>query len=239
MTQDLLYKTIKLNLEAKNLNWDGLVFDKSSKDFVNFFKANIGRKRYLLLKLKDDYVYFDTKSSAIIPTFQIDDIIEYFAENKKLYWNGDLHFSDKDIKAKPTDFLPQKDKKSNLTRSVSIKVLNPTKLSNSREVVEISSMYFKIMCFDEQSQFPYFETDSNTWQSFLLKKHPEQYAPIYYDIYKSKYNRLISQPRKTKGIFVKKPIYSEDEIKALNKYKQKMNEASQYFETDCGIEKNA
>lgn len=212
------------NLKTFYLYWTGEVYDHSMNCFREFEDSDT-KKRYLLLKLSNDYIYYDLKKGSLLFTYNADDIAAFIGERFKLYWDGKIAESLTYRKAQATDFLPKIENRA-LTIKINLPVMDIANNTKTNMTVKISNSQFAVETYENIHDEHYYDSYDICWQEFLLNRYPERYAPIYIDICKKKCKEIESRGTIKKTLFGKKKlVLSEHDKQTLEKLKERLNKA--------------
>jgi len=236
MSKEISLVDIINYLHSLHLQWTGEIFDYSIQRFRKVKSEDIVNNDKLLLKLKDDYIYFDLTKYSLEFTYSPDDIATFIAENFKYYW--DTHIIDNNYKSRPAtaqDFIPHFIH-SDLTRKVSLPVMDIAKNNKSKSMeVIITNSKFLVETYEDIHSTPYFDSYSEVWQKFLLHRYPEKYAPILIDILMEECRKIEERATIKRTLFGKKKVYSAYDASTLERNRKRLAETMRLFDDNYSV----
>ena len=218
MSPNEIYQKIQTHLNKYNLVWTGYLYDDEQDIFRVVEDRDLSQNGIILLRLVDDYIYYDIGKSKIRTLYTIDDITNFMVNKFHMYWEGTNTL---DKKVDETFFFPSS-ALSKTTRTQRIDSINLKSKEKERVYAQISSIDFKVEEFiDPHSS--YFVSYSSDWRDFLLKSNTVLYSPIYVDYYLQKYKQIQNSATPIQTGFIKKKlIYDKETQKKLDFCKDKI-----------------
>lgn len=213
-------------LKSKHLLWTGEVYDKTQQKFKRAEPKDFEQNKLILLKLEDDYIYFDFEKENLVFCFSPHEISTFIAEHLNYYWDTKVIDSNYvSRKATAADFLPQK-RIGGFSRKIALPVID---IKHSKPAislnVEISNSNFMLETFENIHDTPYFVHYADSWQKFLFKNSPEMYGPIYIDILRKQCKEIEEKAVTKKTLFGKKTYLSSHDSSHLEKLKKNLARA--------------
>jgi len=218
MSPNEIYKKIQTHLKQNNLVWTGYIYDDEQDLFRMVEDKDLNPNDVVLLRLANDYIYYDIGKSKIITLYTIDDITNFLVDKMHVYWDGT---NTMDKKVDETYFFPTSSLSTN-SRTQRLDSINLKSKNKERVYTQVSSVDFKVEEFiDPHSS--YFVTYSSDWRDFLLKSNTVLYSPVYADYYLQKYMEIKKNatPIET-GFFKKKLVYDKETQKKLDLCREKI-----------------
>lgn len=218
-------------LISKHLLWTGEIYDKSQQKFKRAEPNDFERNKLILLKLKDDYIYFDFKNENLVFCFSPHEVSTFIAEHLNYYWDTkviDNHYVSR--KATASDFLPQ-ERIGGFSRKIALPVMD---IKNSKPTmslnVEISNSNFMVETYENIHDTPYFVQYADSWQKFLFRNNPEMYGPIYIDILSNECKKIEEKAVTKKTLFGKKTYLSSYDSSHLAKLRKTLTRAMEIYQ---------